>query len=224
MKIDQAIIAVIPAHNEETSIRDVVSKAREYTDQVITVDDCSTDNTCKHAKEAGAIVLKHVVNRGVGASTSTGIQAALKLGADIIVTLDADGQHLPKDIPNIIKPILENDADIVIGSRFKGDTQEMPLTKKIGNVLLNKITYLLYKINMTDTQSGFKAFNRDAANLIDITIDRYGFCSEVIGEIKKKKLRCVEIPIPTIYINKNKGTTMYDGFKIISDLILRGIK
>lgn len=216
------IIAVMPAHNEEKSIGNIVSETREYVDKVIVVDDCSTDNTYKYAKHSGAIVVKHIINRGVGASTWTGIQTALKLGADIIVTLDADGQHLPSDIPNIIRPILKNDADIVIGSRTK-DIKNMPFTKRIGNILLSKMTCLFYGINMTDTQSGFKAFNILAARQLNITIDGYGFCSEIIGEISKKKLRYSEVSIPVIYLDKNKGTTMYEGFKILFDLILRGI-
>lgn len=217
------IIGVIPAYNEENSISKVVFETIKHVDDIIVIDDSSTDNTYENARKAGAIALRHIINRGAGAATCTGIQAALKLDADIIVTIDADGQHLPDDIPSLIKPILENRADIVIGSRFEGNIDEMPFIKKIGNILLNKITFLFYGINISDTQSGFKAFSRKTASLIDITVDRYGFCSEVIGEIRRKKLRFVEVPIPAIYINKNKGTTTFDGFKIIFDLVFRRI-
>ena len=217
------IIAVLPAYNEGESIADIVLKTKEYVDQIIVIDDGSIDNTYEYAKEAGAIVIKHIINRGAGAATSTGIQAALKLGADIIVTIDADGQHLPSDIPNLIEPVIKNEADITIGSRFKGNIDKMPIIKKIGNILLNKLTYLFYGINITDTQSGFKALNKESASLIDINVDRYGFCSELIGEIKKNKLRYTEVSIPTIYLDQNKGTTIFDGYKILFDLILRGM-
>ncbi len=223
MEANRTIIAVVPAYNEEKSIGSVISKTKEYVDKVIVIDDGSIDGTYGYAKEAGAIAVRHIINRGAGAATWTGIQAALKLNADIIVTIDADGQHLPGDIPDLIKPILESRADVVIGSRLKGNIDRMPFTKKIGNILLNKITYLFYGINITDTQSGFKAFSRGAASLINISVDRYGFCSEVIGELRKKKLRFVEVSIPTIYLDKNKGTTTYDGFKILFDLVLRGM-
>lgn len=217
------IIAVLPAYNEGASIGKVVSKTMDYVDHVIVIDDGSSDKTIENANKAGALVLKHIINRGVGAATWTGIQAALKLDADIIVTIDADGQHLPEKIPSLIRPILENNADVVIGSRFKDNIDRMPFIKKIGNTLLSKITYLFYGINIIDTQSGFKALSQKAASQINISIDRYGFCSELIGEIRKKNLRFVEVSIPTIYLNENKGTTAYDGIKILFDLILRGI-
>ena len=215
------IIAVLPAYNEEKSIGNIILKTKEYVSEIIVIDDGSTDSTYESAKKSGAVVIKHIINRGAGAATWTGIQAALKLDADIIVTIDADGQHLPSDIPNITKPILKNYADVVIGSRFKGNIDGMPFVKKIGNILLNKLTYLFYGINITDTQSGFKAFNKEAASVITISVDRYGFCSELIGEIKKNNLRFIEVSIPTIYLNIKKGTTLFDGYRILLDLILR---
>lgn len=221
--MEKKVIAVLPAYNEEKSIAGMVLNTTKYVDKVLVIDDGSTDNTYENSKNAGAIVIKHIINRGAGAATWTGIQAALKIEADIIVTIDADGQHLPGDIPRIIKPILENEADVVIGSRFKENMAGAPLIKKIGNILLNKITFLFYGINIMDTQSGFKALTREAASLINISIDRYGFCSEIIGEIRKNNLRFVEISVPAIYLDKIKGTTTYDGIKILFDLVLRGI-
>lgn len=221
--MEKKVIAVIPAYNEEKSIAGVVLNTKKYVDKVLVIDDGSTDNTYENSKNAGAIVIKHIINRGAGAATWTGIQAALKIEADIIVTIDADGQHLPGDIPRLVKPILENEADVVIGSRFKENMAGAPFIKKIGNILLNKITFLFYGINIMDTQSGFKALTREAASLINISIDRYGFCSEIIGEIRKNNLRFVEISVPAIYLDKIKGTTTYDGIKILFDLVLRGI-
>ncbi len=221
--MEKKVIAVIPAYNEEKSIAGVVLNTKKYVDKVLVIDDGSTDNTYENSKNVGAIVIKQIINRGAGAATWTGIQAALKIEADIIVTIDADGQHLPSDIPRLIKPILENEADVVIGSRFKENMAGAPFIKKIGNILLNKITFLFYGINIMDTQSGFKALTRESASLINISIDRYGFCSEIIGEIRKNNLRFVEISVPAIYLDKIKGTTTYDGIKILFDLVLRGI-
>ena len=220
-QLKQKIFAVIPAYNEEKTISEVVRSTKNYVSNVIVIDDCSTDRTAKLAEESGALVIQHIINRGLGASLSSGIKTALALSADVIVTLDADKQHNPENIPILIEPILGDICDIVIGSRFKSDTKDMPMRKKIGNYLLNKLTQLLYSINCTDTQSGFRALNRKAASLINIKLDRYGVASEIIGEIKKHNLRVLERPIDTIYLDKRKGTTALDGLKIFFDLLLR---
>jgi glycosyltransferase involved in cell wall biosynthesis len=217
------IVAVIPVYNEASTISRVVEETKKYVDLVVVVDDGSTDGTRKVLKNLNGKVFvhTHIVNRGVGAATATGITAALNSGADIIVTLDADLQHKPRDIPRLIEPIVRGEADVVIGSRFKKPPQGMPFTKIIGNKLLNFITKVLYGFESTDTQSGFKAFSRKAASKIEITVDKYGFCSEIIGEIKKNNLKMKEVPIDVIYLDKQKGTSIIDGIGIAVDLILK---
>jgi len=215
------IIAVIPACNEEKSVGKVVADVKKYVDRVIVIDDGSIDSTFEKAEKAGAIVARHIINRGVGAATMTSIEIARKMGADIVVTIDADEQHQAKNIQKLVKPILDEDADVVIGSRFKGNIDTMPLIKRIGNRSLNLITSLMYGVSSTDTQSGFRALNQKAVSLIQINVDRYGFCSEMIGEVRRHNLRLEEVPIETIYLDRYKGTSVKDGIKIFVDLMLR---
>lgn len=216
------VIAVIPAYNESKTIAEVVKKASKSADSIVVVDDGSFDGTKDSVLGLGirnVHLYCHSINRGVGAATSTGIKAALGLGADIVVMLDSDGQHRPEDIPRITGPIRKGEADVVIGSRFLRKA-DIPMVKRIGNKSLNLITKILYGLRCTDTQSGYKAFSRHAASAIDIKVDRYGVCSEIIGEIKKRKLRVMEVPIDAINIEK-KGTTVMDGIEIAIDLVLR---
>lgn len=216
------VIAVMPAYNESKTIDKVVRKAAKSADVLVVVDDGSFDGTGDSVLGLGiksVHLYRHSINRGVGAATSTGIKAALGLGADIVVMLDSDGQHRPEDIPIITEPIRKGEADVVIGSRFLRKAK-IPMVKRIGNKSLNLITKILYGLRCTDTQSGYKAFSRHAASAIDIKVDRYGVCSEIIGEIKKKKLRVMEVPIDAINIEK-KGTTVMDGIEIAIDLVLR---
>ncbi len=220
MKEKKNIFVVIPAFNEEGSIASVVAGAKKHS-KVIVVDDGSDDDTASIAERSGAFVLRHVVNRGVGAATWTGVLYALRDGADVVVTLDGDCQHDPADIVDVAKPVIEGDADVVIGSRFKGKHWTMPWKKRIGNFILNQITYWLYRIEGTDTQSGFRAYSRLAIKKIRITVDGYGYCSEVVGEIAKHSLRLEEIPIATVYIDKFKGTRTWDGIEILADLVLK---
>lgn len=126
------LTVVIPAYNEEKTIASVIAGVRRYVDNVIVIDDGSADSTLEIAQKSGVKVYRHFINRGLGGALGTGIRAALSAGADIIVTLDADGQHDPAEIPFLLKPIMESEADIVIGSRFL-KTQPMPLFRRMGN-------------------------------------------------------------------------------------------
>lgn len=226
----QKISIIIPAYNEEKRIGGVLKGLRNSTKrsnigkyEVIVVDDGSEDNTYKVAKNEGATVIRHPVNRGVGAALVTGFQKAIQNNSDVIVTIDADQQHSPDEIEKIMKPVLRGEADVVIGSRFAKRNKKMPLLKKVGNSILNIITYVLYGYACTDTQCGYRAFNRKAVKKMHLTIDRYGIMSEMLGEIKKNNLLLKEVAVSTVYLDRNKGTNIFDGFKIAFDLILRGI-
>ena len=211
----------MPACDEGPRIGTVVDGVLGHVDVVLVVDDGSTDDTAAIARKHGAQVLRHLVNRGAGAAVATGIHRALDLGADVIITVDADGQHRAEDIPVVVRPVQAGEADIVIGSRFLGGIDDMPLVKRVGNRSLTWLTRQLYGVPLTDSQSGFRALNRRAAELFELRVDRYGFCSEMVGEAARNSLRLVEVPISSHYLTIKKGTGVADGFAIALDLFLR---
>jgi len=215
---------VIPAYNTEKTIGNIIKRTKKYVDRVIVVDDGSSDNTYQEAKKAGAdYILRHSINRGVGAATKTGTIVALKNDAGIVITLDSDLQHDPENILRFIECLKEKNTDIVIGSRFLGDNKEMPLIKKIGNSGLNFLAGLLFGIKSTDTQSGFRAYDRKALEKINFELDSYAICTEILKEAKKHNLRVEEIPIDAIYPEELSGTTITAGFKIMIDMLLRKV-
>lgn len=197
------LIVVVPAYNESPVIENVLKSLPKEINGIgeidtVVIDDGSLDRTAKVAKRANIFVLSHVLNRGAGAATRTGIDFAKSHDADIIVTFDADGQHSPDDIEKIVRPILENKADLVIGSRLK-KRQKMPIDRFILNWLGNITTFLLFGAFSTDTQSGLRAFSKSAAGVIDFKSDRMEFSSEIIQEAKRHKLRVEEVPTHAIY-------------------------
>jgi glycosyltransferase involved in cell wall biosynthesis len=203
---------VIPAYNEEQVIAEVLRGLRDagYA-RVIVVDDGSTDNTGLAARSAGAaVVLQHFLNRGKGAAAKTGIEAAKRLGADTVVTMDGDGQHDPADIARMLR-LLDEGWEVVLGSRLK-DPRGMPRWKILANVAGNLITWALYGLWVTDSQSGFRAYSRKALDLIDTRTDRYEYDSEVIREIGRHHLKFIEIPITVIYTEYSMGKANKQGF------------
>lgn len=223
--------AVIPAYNEEKTLGGVIASLKEAGfDIIIVVDDCSKDNTYAVAKTIakktgakGLIVLRHVINRGLGGALGTGIAAALKTDADVIVTVDADGQHLASDAVRVAKTV-ENGSDFVIGSRLM-DSRGMPFVRKVGNYGLNVTTYLLFGVWCTDTQSGLRGFSRNAASKIRIRTDRMEVSSEIIKEIGANNLKMTEIPIKPIYTDYSlqKGQSTWNGFRILAKLVWQKI-
>jgi len=204
---------VIPAYNEGRVIAEVLRGLREAGyPQIIVVDDGSEDATSKMAREAGAtVVLEHFLNRGKGAAVKTGIEAAKRLGADAVITLDGDGQHDPADIPRMLR-LLDEGWDVVLGSRLKASLG-MPRRKILANVAGNVFTWALHGLWVTDSQSGFRAYSRRALELIDTRTDRYEYDSEVIREIRTHHLRFVEIPIAVIYTEYSMGKANKQGLK-----------
>ena len=192
------------------------------------VDDGSSDQTAEAAREAGALVLSHPINRGLGAALATGIEGALQTlnksqstpspfmgeggGEGVIVTLDADGQHDPAEIQKLIEPIIKGEVDVVIGSRFlssshyssplAGEARRggvVPRSRRLANYCGNLFTYLLFGIHVTDSQSGFRAFSAEAARKIKIRTNTMEVSSEIIREIKLRNLKLKEVPITPIY-------------------------
>lgn len=191
---------VIAAYNEEKSIANVLKDlSANGWKNVVVVDDGSRDKTSEMAKKHTKHVVRHLINRGQGAALKSGIQYALNEGADIIVTFDADGQHRSEDIPALIAPVQKGEVDVALGSRFLSSGSNVPFVRKIalkGGVL---ITRILYGLKLTDTHNGFRAFSRKAAEKIDITMDRMEHASEILAEIKAKKLSYREVPVTIRY-------------------------
>lgn len=220
------LVIIIPAYNESRVIADVVAGLPKKLPGItkvtpLVIDDNSDDATKQQAEKAGAWVVRHEINLGAGGATITGFEAAQKMGADIVVTMDADGQHDPKDMPALIEPIVAGEADVALGSRLLRVAKGMPFYKKIGNNLLNIVTFVFFGIWVSDSQSGYKAFSRKALEKIELSTVGYEFCSEICGQIKQKKLRYVEVPIRAIYTDysRSKGQLALNAVNIVLSLL-----
>jgi len=207
--------AVIPAYMEGDTIGDVVRKTKSYVDYVVVVDDGSMDDTSLNSKDAD-LVIRHPVNMNKGFSMITGIEAAIREGAQVIVTIDADDQHDPSDIPRFLDAL--KDADIVFGSRELN--KNMPFILRFGNWFLSTATYMLYGIKVSDTQSGYRAFTKDAYQKIKWKSRDYRVETEMIINAARSNLSYKELFIKTRYLCNHKGTTVVDGVKIFTSLIL----
>ena len=197
------IIAVIPCLNEAAFIGDIVAKAREHVDKVFVIDDGSSDGTEEVARHAGAHVIRHEKRRGAGAATRTGFLAALKEGADIVVTLDGDGQHDAAEIPVLIKPLLDGEADLAIGSRFVNRSTNMAPYRNLGIDIITWLYNVGAKTKITDSQSGFRSHNRKLLEMIDITRADFGFSIEVLVKARKNRLKIVEVPASCLYHDRS---------------------
>jgi glycosyltransferase involved in cell wall biosynthesis len=220
------IFFVIPAYNEGKSIGRVVGELkRAGYDNIIVVDDGSKDNTYAEAKKRKINALKHIINRGQGAALRTGINYALRNGADAIVTFDSDGQHRIEDLPAMLSPVLKGEVDVTLGSRFLKKTS-VPLDRKIllkGSILVQKV---FYGINLTDAHNGFRVLSRKAAQQIRIDSDRMEHASEIVEEIMKKKIKYKEVPVEIRYTgySMRKGQGSFKGaLKIFFKMIMRKI-
>lgn len=218
-------IALIPAYNEDRCIADVIARTRPFVDEVLVVDDGSSDRTGEAASAQGATVVCHVINRGLGAAIGTGFAAALKRGADVVVTLDADGQHDPSEIPSFLEAI-ELGADFVIGSRMLTRLDGMPWHRQMATHAGNLVTLVLFGARVTDSQSGYRAFTRDAIRRIDIKTNRMEVSSELISEANRLGLALSEVPIKAIYTeySLSKGQSFFVGLKTLAKLILRRLE
>jgi glycosyltransferase involved in cell wall biosynthesis len=195
-KLKPFIVVGIPAFNEEHTIARVVLEAQKFAGKVIVCDDGSTDYTAKIAESLGADLIRHGKNGGYGASIKSLFIRAHELNADVFVTLDADGQHEPNEIPFVIKPIVEGEADVVIGSRFvdKNGTAEMPLYRQIGAKLITRMVNGSAKNGVTDSQSGFRAYSHLALDSLNFFEDGMGASVEILLKATKQDLRIVEVP------------------------------
>ena len=202
------VAVIVPAWNESKHIFDVVKRTKKVISDVIVIDDGSIDNTTEMAKLAGATVLTHIINMGKGAAAKTGCDYAYKKEFDIFIMMDADGQHLPEDIPRFLKALEKK--DIVFG--YRENNKNAPLVLTFGNWVLTRSSEILFGMPLKDTQSGFRAFTRKAYKKIRWTAVDYAMESEMI--YKAQGLKFKQIPIKRIYLDNTKGTTISHGIKI----------
>lgn len=222
MSPKDSVIAIIPAYNEHTRVGNVVRAALPYVQQVIVVDDGSTDGTGEAARQAGATVIRHVENSGAGAATMTGIEAARRLGAQVIVTLDADEQHDPADIPRLLEPIERDTADIVFANRF-GQRNKIPAIRRVFNAIGNLVTLFAAGMWVQDSQSGYKALGPKALREIELKMRGFEFCTEIVREAGVHRWRIAEIPAKVIYseYTLKKGQSFSSGVRTAMKILLR---
>lgn len=222
------VCVVVPAYNESSVIKSVVSKAlkdfskSKYKITVVVVNDGSYDNTSQQAVAGGATVVNHIINSGAGGATSTGIRYAQIHNFDLAATMDADGQHDPKDVLKGIDTIIDSDSDLLIGSRLV-DSEGMSRVKILGNRGLSFITYLLFGVNSTDSQSGLRIFSKNAINKLRWETGGYEFCSEMLWRARQQKMTVDEYSIKAIYTeySKAKGQNNWNAINIIKSLLKR---
>ena len=189
----------LPAYNEEKNIASVITKLKKITDSIIVCDDGSSDMTSEISKNLGAVVISHKKNMGYGAALRTIFQKSVELDSDILVTFDADGQHRIEDINKILQPLENNEADVVIGSRFLDNESKIPNYRKIGIKVITKVTNASLKKKLTDSQSGFRAYNKQALTQISPSEMGMGISTEILIKASNKGLRIAEIPITILY-------------------------
>lgn len=192
------VVVCIPAYNEETRIGRVVREARRFAQQVIVCDDGSADKTAAEATDNGALVLRHDRNAGKGAALRTLLAMATRLSPDVIITLDADGQHDPSDIPKLVRSILTGSADVVIGSRF-GNGNKIPIYRRVGNSILTTLTNMTAKTRVQDTQSGFRAYSSKVISSITINRNGMGVDSEILIKVAKGGFKIEEKKVSVKY-------------------------
>lgn len=189
----------IPAFNEEKNIAPIIVKLKQKYQHVIVCDDGSSDATSSIASSLGAHVIRHNENQGYGSAIKTIFNEARKIGGDILITFDADGQHQISEIDSMLKPILENKSDIVIGSRFLGKTKDLPKYRKVGIKTITGLTNIMTGSNISDSQSGFRSYSKNVLNTIFPTESGMGISTEILIKASKEKMRITEIPITISY-------------------------
>ena len=212
------ILVAMPAYNEEKYIGSLVAEARQYGDEVLIIDDGSTDGTSETARLAGATVIQHKENKGYGAAVQSILAEAKRISPDILVLLDADSQHDPNEIPRLVKPISQG-FDLVIGSR-KLLRDSIPLYRRIGQGVISYFCYILSGEKLSDSESGFRVFSRKAVGMLELREDGMSVSAETIAKAAEKGLKITEIPISITYTRD--GSTLNPvrhGFGVLSRII-----
>jgi hypothetical protein len=214
------IIAAIPCFNEERFIGSVVLKTKKYVDKVLVIDDGSSDATAEVAGEAGSVVLRHDCNLGKGAALRTALRRGREEGADILVILDGDGQHDPRDIPRLVQPLLDGGADVVVGSRFIGAAGKPPFYRRLGQHILTSVSNLGSGSRATDSQSGFRAFSSKALQSLKLTENGFAVDSEIQFAMSKGGLRVAEVPIAASYLDRAKRNPFGHALAVLSRILV----
>ena len=200
---------IVPAYNEEVLVGSVVAELRRSYLHVVVVDDGSSDTTGEVARLAGAVTLRHCINRGQGAALQTGLDYCLQCGAQCIVTFDADGQHDYRDVEALTRPIFAGDVDVTLGSRFldSGSAEGLAWPRRLLLKTAVLFTRTVSRVRVTDAHNGLRAFSRRAAERIDITVDRMGHASEIVDQVRDMELPYAEVPVHIRYTeySRSKG-------------------
>jgi glycosyltransferase involved in cell wall biosynthesis len=219
---------ILPAYNEAAVIRSVVTELddalqrADFDYQIVVVDDASKDDTAKQAAVREVYIIRHIINVGTGGATATGLSYAQQHGYTIAVTMDADGQHNPADALAGVQLMLEHEADLLIGSRLI-DTHGMSNVKVLGNRGLSFITYMIFGVNITDSQSGMRIFSKLALDKLKWKTSGYEFCSEMLWRARQQGLTIKEYPIKAVYTEYSvaKGQNNWNAVNIVKSLIQR---
>ena len=219
-----ATYVVLPAYNEATRIQPVIESIAEKGYNMVVVNDGSSDNTLDVILESKRKfpdkihVYSLIINRGVGVATQTGFDAVLKYDPKYVVSMDSDGQHSADDLDNVIRPLVTGEAQAVIGVR---PLKDMPFSRNFANAVMNLLTRIFYKVNVSDSQTGFRAITKDALKKININARGYLISSEFIREVNDNEIPFAEVPIQTIYTPETqaKGTNVKEAFKILIQMI-----
>ena len=216
------IIIGIPAFNEERNIASIITKLRSISDTIVVCNDGSSDLTSEIAERMGAVVINHKKNLGYGGAIRSIFLKAKELDGDILVTFDADGQHRIEDIENVITPIVERKADLVIGSRFLDESEkEVPQYRKVGIKVITKITNTSIKEQITDSQSGFRAYSKKVVDELNPSELGMGISTEILIKASTKNFKITEVPIKILY---SGDTSTHNPISHGSSVILSTIK
>lgn len=216
---DTTLVVIIPAFNEARFIGSVVLQSRLFTDRIIVVDDGSTDSTAQIARSAGASVVCHEHNQGKGAALNSGFREARRLDPQVVVCLDGDGQHLPDEIDRLVEPIINHEADIVIGSRYIGPGSQVPRHRVWGHRLFNLFTRFASGVYSSDSQSGFRAFSPRALRAVTFCSHDFSVESEMQFLAKEYDLRMIEVPITICYPDPPKRSVLVHGMRVLNGLL-----
>lgn len=219
----QNILVIVPVYNEGTRILRVVEGIRQAGfDRILVIDDGSTDNTQETLAQSEVKYIRHTINRGQGAAIQTGFEVALEEGVDFVIAIDGDEQFNPANIARVAIPLLKDETDLVIGSRFK-QKNTIPVLRRLYNWIASILTYFLSGIYIGDSQSGFRGLNRKALEHIYLRSSGYEFCTEMIREAADAHLRICEVPVDVYYTEESmkKGQSFATGVKTAGKLLIR---
>jgi polyprenyl-phospho-N-acetylgalactosaminyl synthase len=218
------IWVVVPAYNEAAAVAAVLEDLLSGGLHVVVVDDCSSDETYQICRRCAVDLLRHPVNLGYGAALQTGIEWALRQGAEIVVTFDADGQHLAAEVPGLVQPLLDGRADVALGSRFLGvAADDMPRRKRALLRLAVAFTRLNTGLKLSDTHNGMRAFSRSAAKQMHLSQSGMAYASEFLSWLAAARLRWVEVPVRVRYTpySKEKGQSIMNSINILWEMIFK---